>query len=252
MTIRRTMELIAFAIAILIAAMAAHAWLASRDEQRRLATTLSQQKQLLEAADARERTRQSALSQTLAKIENLKRTTKTPQQIVKAIPQYVPLPQPITLMSGQQGTTTLKDSSGESERRTSEGVSDGPVPQSSDQTRIDCLDTVLPSAPAAQIPSADLKPLFDYIQDCRACQAQLAVAKQNAADDASKIAALTKQRDAAITATKGGTTWCRLRRNALWFAIGVTTTLAANHFLQAVPQPHRSTRPTNPTNPPPN
>lgn len=75
MTIRRTIELAAFSIALLIATMAVHAWLASRDEQQRLATTLAQQKQLLDAADTRERTRQSALADTLAQIEKLKQAT---------------------------------------------------------------------------------------------------------------------------------------------------------------------------------
>jgi len=56
-----------------------------------------------------------------------------------------------------------------------------------------------------QIPSADLKPLYNYVQDCRECQVRLAAANQNLADDAKKIAALTSERDAAVTAAKGGT-----------------------------------------------
>ena len=82
---------------------------------------------------------------------------------------------------------------------------------------------------AAQIPSADLKPLFDYVQDCRACQAQLAAAQKNSADYAAKIAALTRERDAAVTASKGGSFLRRLRRNALWFAIGAAAGYAAAH-----------------------
>ena len=42
------------------------------------------------------------------------------------------------------------------------------------------------------------------MQDCRACQARLAAATQNSADDAAKIAALTRERDAAVTVSKGG------------------------------------------------
>jgi hypothetical protein len=80
----------------------------------------------------------------------------------------------------------------------------------------------LPDAPipSAQIPAADLKPLYDYIQDCRSCQAQLAAAKLDTADNAAKLSAITRERDAALTAAKGGTFWRRLRRNALWFAVG--------------------------------
>ena len=84
---------------------------------------------------------------------------------------------------------------------------------------------------AAQIPAADLAPLYEYVQDCRACQLQLTAAKQNATDDAAKIRALTRERDAAVTAARGGSFWLRLKRNAHWLAIGaaigVVTSTAA-------------------------
>jgi hypothetical protein len=79
----------------------------------------------------------------------------------------------------------------------------------------------LPDAPPAQIPAADLKPLYDYVQDCRSCQAKLAAAKQDSVDNAAMLSALKRERDAALTAAKGGTFWHRVRRNAQWFAIGV-------------------------------
>jgi hypothetical protein len=79
-----------------------------------------------------------------------------------------------------------------------------------------------PAAPqsTAEIPAADLAPLYSHVQDCRACQLQLTAAKQNATDDAAKILALTHERDAAVTAAKGGPVWLRLKRNAHWLAIG--------------------------------
>jgi type II secretory pathway pseudopilin PulG len=212
MTLRRTIELAAFTLALLAATMAIHAWLTSRDEQMRLAATLAQQKQLLDAADSRERARQSTLDQTLAEIQNLKRTTQTPQQIVATLPNYLPLPQPITLAPGAAPTGPSQ-----------QGISPSPKGPTSSSTPV---PPGLPNAPAAQIPAADLKPLYDFIQDCRACQAQLAAAKQNASDDAAKIAALTTQRDAALSAAKGGTFWRRLRRNAEWFAIGAAVATA--------------------------
>jgi len=73
---------------------------------------------------------------------------------------------------------------------------------------------------SAEIPAADLAPLYNYVQDCRACQLQLTAAKQNADDDDAKIRALTRERDAAVTAAKGGPIWLRLKRNAHWLAIG--------------------------------
>ncbi len=83
-----------------------------------------------------------------------------------------------------------------------------------------------PASASAEIPAADLKPLFDYAQDCRACQASLSAAKQNRLDDAAKLAGLTRERDAAVTAAKGGTLWRRFRRNAAWLIIGAATATA--------------------------
>lgn len=235
MTIRRIIELVAFCVALLIAAMALHAWLDSRDEQQRLATTLTAQKQLLDAADTRERTRQSALDDTLAQIEKLKRATLTPQQIIDALPKYISLPQPITLRDdpAPSAATTVTQSNQRPPKSKSTPEKGTAAPAKTSNflppavTQSTDGDNALPAAPIAQVPSADLKPLYDYIQDCRACQAQLAAAKQNATDDAAKIAALTTQRDAAITAANGGILWRRLRRNALWFAVGAAAGAAA-------------------------
>ena len=95
---KRTLEVAAFCAALLIAALALHVWLSSRDDQLRLQATLAEQKQIFDAADARERTRQSTLNDALAKIEKLKRATQSPEQIVRDLPNYLPLPEPITLV----------------------------------------------------------------------------------------------------------------------------------------------------------
>jgi type II secretory pathway pseudopilin PulG len=210
---RRTLfELAAIAAVLLLAALAFHAWLASHDEQQRLQATLAAQKQLLDAADAREQAREATLHDTLAQIETLKHTTQTPAQILRGLPQFLPLPQPITL-AGPAPSVTPGAEQGTARPEDSLPLSTPSSPLSSNSSATNARD--LPAAPSAQLPVADLKPLYDFVQDCRACQAQLAVARQNAADDAAKIAALTVQRDAAITAAKGGSFWRRLRRNSL-------------------------------------
>ena len=96
---RRTLEILAVIAAAILIAMAFHAWLASHDEQLRMQATISSQKQQLDAADTRERARATALDQTLAQIQKLKRDTQTPEEILKQLPQYLNLPQPITLNS---------------------------------------------------------------------------------------------------------------------------------------------------------
>jgi len=214
---RRTLEIVAFCIALIVALMAVHAWLTSRDEQQRLAATLAAQKQVIDSASADERARQASLADALAQIEKLKRDVQTPAQILAALPKYLQLPQPITLAPSSSAAAS-----------TAQGTaahplsSQAPAPSSQNSNP-------LPSAPSAQIPAADLKPLFDYVQDCRVCQAQLAAAQKNSADDATKIAALTRERDAAITASKGGNFFRQLRRNALWFAIGAAGGYIAAH-----------------------
>ena len=97
-----------------------------------------------------------------------------------------------------------------------------PAPNSSVANPAPSRSNAAAAAPqsTAEIPAADLAPLYNYVQDCRACQLELTAAKQNASDDDAKIRALTRERDAAITATKGGPFWLRLKRNAHWLAIG--------------------------------
>lgn len=252
---RRTIEIVAFLAALLLAALALHAWLASRNEQVRLQSTLDAQKKIIDAADARESGRNANLSDALAQIAAIKRTVQTPEQIVRDLSTYLSLPQPIKLVTpGAAGATIgdvttagkpsgqgtilqprdgAKDDSaqqGNSQSSSSEASSNpaaNPLPDAPSATEASSCDPA--AGCVAQIPAADLKPLDSYVQDCRACQDQLSVAKQNSADDALKIAALTKDRDAAVTAAKGGTFWRRLRRNAEWFAVGAATGFVAEH-----------------------
>jgi hypothetical protein len=235
-SLRRILEISGTLLALLVAAMALHAWLTEHDDRLRMQATIAAQKQVLDAADARERDRDGALKDTLAQIEALKRSVQTPAEVLRDLPKYLPLPQPITMVptvspaaAGQRGTGT-------SEELTCSGH-DGCSPTSASQTPLSKATSQssphpssalqhqdLPNAPVptAQIPAADLKPLYDYVQDCRSCQAQLATAKLNAADNAAKLSAITRERDAALAVAKGGTFWRRLRRSALWLAVGAS------------------------------
>jgi hypothetical protein len=373
---RRHLQIIAAAGALVLCAMGFHAWLASHDEQLRLQAVLKTQSQLIDAANQREHDRAITLDQTVAEIAKLKRETQTPQQVLRELPKYLPLPQPITMaqngdersaasgeMLAQTGlqnslsqtrtdagveapkkgrraspktgasrvldslagdvesvrrelgldlSTRVHDSTiirsrrfasrgvrsnifrrilgrapptcdrGQSNNprvgvelslpdaprpstpfspslgRSAQIIGSGPEitsgrdagatgtgserndsPSSKNPTTEQpnfkqsvCVDNPGPSTsgtnPAvARIPAADLKPLYDYVQDCRACQAQLAAAKQDHVDDEAKLAAMTRERDAAITAKKGGSFWRRLRSNAAWFAVGAATATAA-------------------------
>jgi hypothetical protein len=248
---QRTIEIVAFVASLLLTAIALHAWLASHEEQQRLQSTLTEQKKVVDAADVRESVRNTTLADALAQIAELKRTTQTPEQIVRDLSKYLPLPQPITLATSatSEAATTMAPTPGIAlQQGTPSSRHDGtdiqhvgeiaPLPSLSEPP-VNSLANPLPNSPfsssscgtnagcAARIPAADLKPLDNYVQDCRACQAEIAVAKQNIADDAVKIAALTNERNAAVTLAKGGTFWRRLRRNAVWFVVGAAAGCAA-------------------------
>jgi hypothetical protein len=246
---RNTLELSGILLVVLLAALAFHAWLTEHDDRLRLQATIATQKQALDAADVREHDRAATLKDTLAEIATLKRHTQTPAQILGELPKYLPLPQPITLTSprnappiAQQGTAQSGNSRCASKRGCAPPAS--PSTPTSSGNRSPSLESptaftqeassgtdrretatqtnqqVLPDSPSAQIPAADLKPLFDYVQDCRSCQVQLAAARQDSADNAAKLKAVTRERDAAVATAKGGTFWQRLHRNAWWFILG--------------------------------
>ena len=67
-----TIEIAAFAVAVLVAALAAHAWLVSRDDQRRLQATLDAQQKIVSDAVVREGSRDSSLASALSQIAKLK------------------------------------------------------------------------------------------------------------------------------------------------------------------------------------
>ena len=170
---------------VALAALGARSWLASRDAAVQLAATVAAQKQLLDQAVAREQQRDAELAKSLSDIAHAKNNVATPAQAVAAFPSALPpLPRPVSI--------------------------DLPKPQPDD-----------PTPPAvATVPQDDLKPLYDYLQDCRACQAQLAAAQGDLTDERSQVAALTKERDAAVRLARGGGFWSRLRHGAKWFVIG--------------------------------
>jgi hypothetical protein len=79
--------------------------------------------------------------------------------------------------------------------------------------------TSAPPPAIIRVPQADLKPLFDAVEDCQVCQAKLAAAQGDLSDETTKFSAAAAQRDAAISAARG-TSWTRARTAAKWMVIG--------------------------------
>jgi type II secretory pathway pseudopilin PulG len=168
----------------LVAAALFFSWRADRRERVQLESELAATKQLLAAADARQHDRDAQLAQTLATLAAEKRTIVTPTQIVRELPSQISLPSPIVL----QSAPVLPDS---------------PTPKAN-----------------AVIPAEDLKPLYDFTIDCKACQAKLAAAQGDLTDERNKTTALTRERDDALRIARGGSAWRRIGRAAKWFLIG--------------------------------
>jgi uncharacterized protein YkwD len=198
--------------AVLLDAMAFHAWLTEHDDRLRLQATIATQKQALDAAATRERDRAVTLKDTLAQIEALKRQTQTPTQELRDLPKFLSLPQPITLNSPQNVSPATQQGPAQSKTAPCVAKKGCPSPtETSPSLESPALAAPtsqqdLPGAPSAQIPAA---------------------AKQNATDNAVKLAAATRKRDAAVVTAKGGTFCQRLRRNALWFVVDAGAGAAA-------------------------
>jgi hypothetical protein len=184
MHVRYWIRLAELVIALVLALVVYFAWRADRRDRSYLESELAATKELLSAADARQHDRDAQLAQTLAALAVEKRTVVTPAQIVHDLPSQIPLPSPIVLQ---------------------------PAPGSSNS----------PNPPTnAVIPSQDLKPLYDFALDCKACQAKLNTAQGDLTDERKKSAALAQERDNALRVARGGTTLRRIGRAAKWLLIG--------------------------------
>lgn len=185
-------------------------WQADRRDRAQLATQLAAAQKTIADASASQHDRDTLLNQTLAQTAAQKQTAATPAQILKDLPVALSLPAPIRLQPAANS------------------VSDGTTNASKGLPSAPGQANALPSNPTAKpgqdadaiLPAADLKPLYDFALDCKACQAKLTAAQSDLTDEKTKTAALTKERDAAVTAAKGGSALRRIARAAKWFAIG--------------------------------
>ncbi|PYU30495.1 MAG: hypothetical protein DMG31_13660 [Acidobacteria bacterium] len=160
---------------------------ASRQADNEMRLAFSAQAPVLHQAQEREQQRDRVLSKNLAQISKAERAAKKPADIAKRLPAaFPPLPHALS-------------------------VSLSPGDSSSGAAEPPAIITV---------PREDLKPLFDRLEDCRACEEKLATAQQDLSDERTKVSALKIERDAAVKAARGGGFWSRFRTGLKWFAIG--------------------------------
>ena len=183
----------AVVVVAVLAACVFFAWRDARREQAALQAELKTTQQALAEATARQATRDAAVNDLVAGLKKKEAAVQKPAQVVAALPEVITLPSPITI-APSPGTAQHQS-----------GASNGQP------------DTVQPKV---NFPAADLKPLYDFAADCKACQARLAAAQANLADEKRKTQALGRERDDALRAARGGSVLRRIARAAKWFAIG--------------------------------
>jgi hypothetical protein len=231
MPLRFSIRLAETALVLLLAAAVILAWREARSDRAQLQAQLAAANQALAAATARQQDRDAKLSDVLTNIAAEKKAATTPDQLLAGIAREIGLPALLTLQAG--ATSLPAGRSTPSTTAESEGN-----PPSGTTLQADAATSLsptvapgarlpstigpaqMPSAPEAKIPAADLKPLYDYVLDCKACQAKLTAAQSDLADEKSKTVTLTKSRDDALRATEGGSIWKRTARALKWFAIG--------------------------------
>lgn len=209
---------------LVLAAALLFVWRTERRDRAELAIQLATAKQALAAADSRQHDRDAQLVQTLSTLAAQKRAVNTPEQILRALPQQIPLPTPITLdPSANSSQATVSTRNAEDSAHSTNVTNRRAAPLGAILVRNDGDTT--PHAgnitgSQALIPTEDLKPLYDFAVDCQACQAKLIASQADLTDEKTKTATVTKERDAAIRNAKGGSALRRIGRAAKWFAIG--------------------------------
>ena len=186
---KSTLHIALLVVALIVIALLADAWRSARHDTAQLNSTLATQNTAMQQAAALEKQRDTQLAAALAAIAAQTRAVQTPQQAGQAIPTVLP---PL------------------------------PLPVSIQLPALSPLTSPAPPPPAElSIPQADLKPLYDDLQDCRASALENETTKKDLASEQTRSAALTRERDTAVAVAKGGPFWVRVKRSAKWFAIGV-------------------------------
>jgi hypothetical protein len=198
-------KLAAVVVIVVLAAGVFVAWRDARKEQAALQAELKTTQQALADATARQASRDAVVNDLVVGLKKKEATVQKPAQVVAALPGVITLPAPITI---------------DAERPASEG---GPYTGKKPSNDVDGVQ------PKVNFPAADLKPLYDFAADCKACQAKLGAAQADLTDEKAKAQALGRERDDALRAAKGGSVLRRIARAAKWFAIGAAVgAIAAN------------------------
>lgn len=205
MTIRAKLEWLGALLTLCGLAVVVPSWNESRKDRLQMQSVLDSQKQIIAEAQAQiralqeaDKVRDKATQSAVAEMHHAAAQTQTPLQIVKWLPTQLDTPSPIRFSV--------------------------PAPTASNPT---------PDA-MASIPQQDLPSLRDLLESCKECKVELNAAQQDLASKnqqlrlaGEQLSATERQRDAAVTAAKGGTFWHRVGRNTHWLLVGAGAGAAA-------------------------
>src|SRR5260221_980511 len=191
----------AVVIVAVLAASVFFAWRDARTEQAALQTELKSTQQALAEATARQASRDAAVNDLVAGLKKKEAAVQKPAQVVAALPDALTLPEPITIEPERPASPSSSGQAESGPNKTTTSMPDG-------------------VSPKVNFPAADLKPLYDFAVECKACQAKLGAAQADLADEKVKSQALGRERDDALRAAKGGSVLRRIARAAKWVAIG--------------------------------
>lgn len=174
----------------------------------------------LEEANAREESRKAELDKQLKQLQKEQSAVQKPEQVLNALPDVLPLPTPLVLGdAGSSPTQPLRSGTGNG--------SNGAPPDAAKAaagTQKAVVggrgENAAALSQGVRLPAEDLKPLYDFALECKACQDKLAAAQADLKDEKSKTQALSRERDDALRAARGGSVIQRVARAAKWFAIG--------------------------------
>ena len=198
---RDSLHLAITGIALLVATALFVEWRSELRDRAKLQATLAVAEQSLQRATASQQDRDRQLNDAVGKLETLKATVVTQQQILVRLPEVLALPRPLVATQTVQPGVSLEGN---------------PPPANSGRGKL----PEAPSPSAVGIPNEDLKPLYDFAVDCKTYQTRLATATADLADEKTKTQALGRERDAALKLARGGSLGQRLGRAAKWFVIG--------------------------------
>jgi hypothetical protein len=216
------------------AALIARALFVDHRSAAALSATLAASQQQVAAAAAQEKSRDAQLATQLAQIAALEKQVQTPQQALAALPGALPpLPLPITLSANSAllGSAVAGNQPQNSNSAAAPSAAQNPAGANpTAQPGTPAAAPIVPPAIApviANIPQQDLKPLYDYLEQCQATTLDRDAARKDLTDAQTQVTALTQEKDAAVASAKGGGFWKQLRRGAKWFAIGAAVGAAA-------------------------